>query len=129
MNVIAAGQAARHAVVARQDAMSMGFAAQLAASRTDETRQAAEQLVASTLVMPILSQMRQDPFRTEMFHGGFGEDAFNQQLDTVLSDRIVKGSHFSVVEAVCRRIAGKNSSAKTNGTTELTKGTQVNLHG
>lgn len=76
--------------------------------RAGEARHAAEQLVAGTLVLPILQQMREDPFRTDMFHGGFAEDAFGAQLDTELADRIVKGTNMNLVDVIFNKMNAHN---------------------
>jgi len=73
-------------------------------TREQEARIVAEQLVASTLVLPILSQARNDPFKSEMFHGGKGEDMFGSQLDTILAERITSSSRMPIVDAVYRSI-------------------------
>lgn len=65
-------------------------------------REAAEQLVATALINPLLAQMRNDPFRSEFFHGGFAEDAFGSQLDTILADRVTRGSNLPIVDALER---------------------------
>jgi len=54
-----------------------------------QVREQARMFVATALIHPLLAQMRDDPFRSDLFHGGFAEDAFASQLDTILSDRIV----------------------------------------
>lgn len=95
-----------------------------------EALQAARQLVSSAFIQPLLAQMREDPFRSEMFHGGMGEDAFGQQLDTLLSDRIVQGmsaqdptdgrlaaqgTGLSLVDAVYRRLMRQPQPAPSQG--------------
>ncbi|WP_432799091.1 rod-binding protein [Poriferisphaera sp. WC338] len=69
-----------------------------------KVRQAAEQLVASAFVTPMLKQMRSDPFKTELFHGGRGEDIFMQQWDTQVADHMVKRQGFDMVDAVYNQI-------------------------
>lgn len=105
-----AAQAARDARLPRGGA---DFAAQLADAGTSgreraqvraQVRQASEQLVASTLLLPLLQQMREDPFRTDLFHGGSTEDIFAAQLDTELADRMAQGMNLPIVEAVYQRI-------------------------
>jgi Rod binding domain-containing protein len=80
---------------------------------------AARQLVSTAFVQPMLAQMRDDPFRSDLFHGGFAEDAFAQQLETQLADRITQklssgqpidgslpqsGSGLSLVDSIYRRL-------------------------
>ncbi|MCC7191697.1 MAG: hypothetical protein IT444_02850 [Phycisphaeraceae bacterium] len=70
----------------------------------ETARQAAQQLVATTLVQPMLAQMNNDPFKTPMFHGGQAEETFNQQLQTILGDRITAGANFPIVRTVYKQL-------------------------
>jgi len=51
-------------------------------------REAAQQMVAQALFMPLLKQARESPFKVERFHGGQGEQAIGGQLDAALADRM-----------------------------------------
>ncbi len=51
-----------------------------------------EKLVSTTFFQPMLAQMRDDPFKTDMFHGGFAEDAFGGQLDVMFADQMASRS-------------------------------------
>ena len=77
------------------------------ADRAKDLRKAAEQLVATTFIQPMLAKMREDPFKSDLFHGGRTEEIFGEQLDTILSERIVSRSDFSIVDAVYNSIAKK----------------------
>jgi hypothetical protein len=72
-------------------------------------REAAEQFVASALVLPMLKGMQQDPFRSDLFHGGMGEDAFQSQLDTILADRITSRSRFPLVDSIMEQVLRRYS--------------------
>jgi hypothetical protein len=76
---------------------SASFAGEL---KNAEARQAAEQFVASSLVFPLLEQLQNDPFKTDLFHGGFGEDAFMQQWNQITADRIVQSADLPIVREV-----------------------------
>ncbi len=92
-----------------------------------ELRRAAQQLVASAFVVPLLEQMREDPFKSELFHGGFAEDAFSQQLDTILSDRIAQRQNLPLADAVYRHIAAQAS--RRIALPEQATGLKVDLRG
>lgn len=79
------------------------FDAQL---RHAEAKQAAEQFVASSLIFPLLKQMQNDPFKTDLFHGGFGEDAFMQQWNQVIADRMTQRADLPIVREVENRLMG-----------------------
>ena len=94
-----------------------------------KVRKAAEQLTASSLVLPVLAQSHKDPFKSDLFHGGQAEDMFQSQLDTIMADRITSSSHFPIVDSIYKKImvrAGK-SQAK-NSATQPTPG-GLNIHG
>jgi len=69
-----------------------------------EIREAAQQLVSSALILPMLAQIRESSLKNEMFHGGFTEDAFGAQLDTELADKMVAKSNFPIVEAIYQKM-------------------------
>ena len=57
-----------------------------------EVRTAAREFVAIGLVQPLFALMRNDPFKSDLFHGGQGEEMFGPMLDQHLASRIVGGS-------------------------------------
>jgi hypothetical protein len=61
-------------------------------------REAVTRFVATTLIAPLLKQFAAEPFKSDLFHGGFAEDAFRQQLDTVLADRIAASPKLPIVD-------------------------------
>ncbi|XAM01005.1 rod-binding protein [Phycisphaeraceae bacterium D3-23] len=82
-----------------------------AEKKSQEVRDAAEQLVATTFIMPLFSQLRNDPMASDMFHGGRGEAIFQQQLDQILSDRISTGAGFDLVDTVAAHFEGRPSGS------------------
>lgn len=68
-------------------------------------RRSAEQLVASNFILPMLSELREESAKNPYFHGGRGEQAFGQQLDTILADRIVQKANLPIVEVIYKRLA------------------------
>ncbi len=85
-------------------------------SPRERVHRAAVQLVSSTLVKPILDQVRKDPLRSKLFHGGTAEDTFGAQLDTILADRITAGANLPVVGAVERAILRAPAASAAPGT-------------
>lgn len=84
--------------------------------RLDQARTAAEQFVATAFVVPMLAQMRNDPFRSDLFHGGFAEDAFQGQLDTILADRMTQRADLPLVDSILDYIL--NTHAKPQDRTD-----------
>jgi len=87
----------------------------LSPERDKALRQAAEQLVSISFIQPMLAKMRDDPFKSDLFHGGQAEEVFGQQLDTLMADRVTTSADFSIVDAVYRAIA--DSAARHAGPT------------
>lgn len=78
--------------------LSRSFDRQLV--KREELKAAAEQLVSTAFIQPLLAQMRDDPFKVDMFHGGRGEQIFGQQLDTLISERVTSSANFPVVDSI-----------------------------
>lgn len=81
----------------------------------DEAHEAARSLVSITLIGPLLAQARQDPFGSELFHGGFAEEAFGAQLDSILAERITQRSRLPIVESVYERMTTTGRRVNTLG--------------
>jgi hypothetical protein len=77
-------------------------------------REAAEQFVASAFLLPMFAQMQKDPFRSDLMHGGFAEDAWQGQLNTILADRIAKRGNSPLVETIVDRMM-EQYTARING--------------
>jgi hypothetical protein len=118
----ASGQQFSNALGASATASATALAATTATASSASAAQAkaykaAQDLVAVTLFQPMLKQMHQDPFKVAMFHGGQGEDAFQQQLDSLLAQRmtqkanppIVNAIYQSLMKAQARRTGGSSS--------------------
>lgn len=97
--------------------------------RAKTLRKASEQLVATTFIMPMLAKMRDDPFKSDLFHGGQTEEFFGQRLDTIMAERIVAKTDFSIVDAVYNSIAKRASmlAGEAQGPADEAKG--VDTHG
>lgn len=76
---------------------------------------AAQSLVAITLIQPLLAQAREDPFKADLFHGGFAEDTFGTQLDSIIAERITQSSKLPIVESVYNQISPNPLQVDTHG--------------
>lgn len=74
----------------------------------DQLRESARKLVASALLMPVLEQMENSPFRPKdgPFSQNVVEKRFGPLLHQQMADRMMEGRSFGLVEAVLARIAG-----------------------
>lgn len=106
------GDAFARRLAAAADSLSPGGEDEQARLKT--LRKSCEQLVATTFIMPMLARMREDPFKSDLFHGGRTEEIFGQQLDILLAERIVAKADFSIVDSVYRSIA-ERASLPTEG--------------
>ena len=91
-------------------AMLRGAKPQL--SEHDQLKKQAETLVAQTFFGTLLKQMRESPFKSEMFSGGRGEQAFGPMYDQVLSQRMAHGAGSKLVNALVRKLEANKSYAK-----------------
>lgn len=82
---------------------------------TSEVEQAARQLVGLALFKPLLEQAHQSPFKTDLFHGGAGEDAFQGQLDQLLADRMAQRPDYPLVKAIVSKFAQRTKAVDTHG--------------
>jgi len=75
-------------------------------SRDQQLRESVEQLVSSAFILPLMNELRDQPLDSDLFGGGFAEDSFKQQLDTILADRMVAGGNMPLVEVIYNRLNG-----------------------
>jgi Rod binding domain-containing protein len=61
-------------------------------------REATAQFVSTAFLMPMLKQVREDPFKSDLFHGGQGEEVFGAQLDQKMADNIATSANFPLVD-------------------------------
>ncbi|MCH2132968.1 MAG: hypothetical protein MK116_04375 [Phycisphaerales bacterium] len=76
-----------------------------ATTDSGKIRQAAEQLVATSLVQPILASLTKSPFQEGIFAPGPIEERFTPLLHRHLSDRIVSSSNFGLVDVLTDRLS------------------------
>ena len=81
-------------------------------------REATAQFVATAFLTPMLKQVRNDPFKSELFHGGQGEKIFGAQLDEQMADEIASSPSFPLVDHLYEHFARR-----------LNFNTKVNVHG
>ena len=96
------------------DAAMRGAMARRGEDRTSgrDPREAAEELVAMTLVQPILAQLRESSLAAEPFAPSEGEKRFGAMHDAQVARQIVRSSRFPLVEELARQMRERS------GTTE-----------
>ncbi len=75
-----------------------------------KAREAAQQLVSTTLLQPVFAAMREDPLRVEKFHGGPGERMFGSQLDTLLADRVASKTDMPLIESIAKQFTRNHAT-------------------
>ena len=74
-----------------------------------KAREAAQQLLASALLAPLMAGVRNDPLASDLFGEGFAQDAWQQQLDSIFADRIASASGLPLVDAIVKRLTPEQS--------------------
>ena len=64
----------------------------------------AQLLVGQTFFGTLMKQLRQSPFRSEMFDGGRGGQAFGSLYDQQLTERMSRGAGTKLVHAIVRKL-------------------------
>jgi hypothetical protein len=68
--------------------------------------------VSQTFYGTILKQMHNSPFRSELFEGGRGGQAFSGLMDQHLADRMAKSANNKLVKGIVRRIEARTAYAQ-----------------
>jgi len=78
--------------------------------RFARAQEGAEQLVASTFIVPILQELRESNQAAPPFGPGMYEKRFGPMLDAQVADRIVRAQSLGIVDAVRNRMLGVSES-------------------
>ena len=90
-----------------------------AQAKLDEARTAAEQLVATTFIKPILAQVRESNNAPAPFGPTQAEKQFGSLLDNQLADEIAKAAQFPIVDRLVSEFTKHlPASTQTNATTQ-----------
>jgi len=76
-----------------------------------EVRKHVEELVASTLVAPILKNLNEDPLESGLFKKTHGEKALRPMLEAEIAKKIVHHMRSGLVDQVARRLLIANRTA------------------
>lgn len=81
--------------------------------------------VASSFFGTMLKQMRESPFRSELFGGGRAGEAYDAMYHQALAERMGRGVGQGLVRAIVKRIMGARASEGLQA--PRSSGTQLNL--
>lgn len=80
-------------------------------SPREKAREAAQQLVATALVQPMLKQLRETNNAAEPFKPNAAEKSFGRLMDTELSQRIVSSRGWALVDRVADSLLAKGGQS------------------
>ena len=91
----------------------------------DRITKQTEKWVAQTFFGTLLKQMEDSPFKSDLFSGGRGGQAFGSMYHQQLTDRIARGAGQKLVKSIVRRIEAtkayqKQRAASDKGTVPAT---------
>jgi Rod binding domain-containing protein len=70
----------------------------------DPLTKQAQKLVANTFYGTLMKQARNDPFKSEMFDGGRGGEAFGEMLDQHMADHMSRSTGSKLVRSVVNKL-------------------------
>lgn len=80
-------------------------------ARRNDARNAAEQLVATAFIQPMLATLRDATFGSEMFEPGLAEQRFGPMFDQHMADRITNAANLPLVDVIVDRLVGPPPAA------------------
>lgn len=78
--------------------------------------------VAQTFFATLLKQMRESPFKSDLFSGGEGGKSFGSLYDQELSQRMARGSGTKLVNSIVKRIEANAAYRKSIQPTAQSQG-------
>ena len=82
-------------------------------------RDAAEQLVSSSFILPILSMIRESSISEGPFAPGMAERRFGPLFDQHIADSITKAANFPLVDAIVDRYLPRTALSPPEGTVRM----------
>ena len=73
--------------------------------RQEQLRASVQEMVGQTFFGQMLKAARNSPLKSELFHGGRGEEIFGTQLDAEFARRAGMGTKSSLTDAIYNRLA------------------------
>ena len=81
-------------------------------SRHDQLVQQTRKWVAISFFQPMLDEMRNDPFHSDLFDGGNAGKAFASMFDERLAEKMSSGASDTLVQSIVRKIEGGRAYAR-----------------
>lgn len=96
-------QSTKRSEAAFADLLNGGLATSQEHRSASTLRAAAEQMIASTFITPVLASLRENSTAVGPFAPSIAEQRFGPLLDQHFADRVVQASNFSLVDAIVQR--------------------------
>jgi Rod binding domain-containing protein len=80
----------------------------------------AQKWVGQTFFGTMLRQMRESPFKSDLFSGGRGGQAFAEMHDQHLAERMARGAGRSLATSIVRHIERRGRASATESSTKRT---------
>jgi Rod binding domain-containing protein len=82
-------------------------------SEHDRLTQQTQKWVAQTFFATLLKQMRNSPFKSKLFEGGRGGEAFGELYDQKLAEHMSRGAGTKLVHSIVSRIEAQKAYGKS----------------
>jgi hypothetical protein len=95
----------------------------------NDARKEAQTFVSQAFFGTLLKQMRNSPFKSEIFSGGRGGEAFGSLYDQQLAERMANGVGSKLVDSIVRKIEAAKAYRKTSkNVIEKSGGSNASAH-
>ncbi|MGB7159842.1 MAG: rod-binding protein [Tepidisphaeraceae bacterium] len=94
----------------------------------DDARKQAQTFVSQAFFGTLLKQMRESPFKSELFSGGRGGEAFGSLYDQQLAERMAGGVGSKLVNSIVRQVEGAKAYRKTSKSVIERSGRDASAH-
>jgi len=85
-----------------------------AATQHQQLVKQTQKWVAQTFYGTLLKQVRQSPFRSKLFDGGRGGEAFGALYDQQIAEHMTRGTGSKLVNSIVNRIEAKRAYDKSS---------------
>jgi Rod binding domain-containing protein len=109
---LSAGKPALQTHVTAQDLKAPTTAHKSNLTQHEQLVKQTQKWVSQAFFGTMLKQMREDPFRSEMFDGGRGGQAFGAMYDQELASRMARGAGSKLVNTIVKHIEARSGQVQ-----------------
>ncbi len=100
----AASDTFSQALAQRNSRLTATNAAEAPATKQEQLREAAGQLVATAFLLPLMAEARKSNFKSDLFGGGFAQDAMREKLDVQFAEQLAASDRFPLTDALVKHL-------------------------